>query len=67
MKFFGLLSLPFFALGLGFLIPVLISLSKAAVVNQAFKWVSIAGFGVFAFLNATGLIVRKVNHKKKKK
>lgn len=67
VKFFGLLSLPFFALGLGFLIPVIVSLAKATAVNQAFKWVTIAGFGAFALLNAIGLIVRKINHRKKKK
>lgn len=67
LKFFGLLSIPFALLGLGFLTPVVVALAKNWAVNKVFKWISISGFGVFAVLNLAGVIINRITYKRKKK
>lgn len=67
IKFFGMLSIPFMLLGLGFLTPVVIEIAKSKIINQAFKWISISSFCVSAVLNIIGFSVNKIIHRRKKK
>lgn len=67
VKFFGILSIPFLLLGLGFLTPVVIEIAKSKAVNSVFKWISISSFCVSAVLDIVGFSVNKITHKRKKK
>lgn len=66
IKFFGFLSLPFLLFGLGFLTPVIVEIIKGAIINKAFKWVSIVSFGIFGAFNIAGILIKLLRRNKKK-
>lgn len=64
MKFFGLLSLPFLAVGIGFMFPILVSLAWMKKVATALIVFASIGFGLFAIFNIIGLVAKLFKNRK---
>ena len=65
LKFFGMLSLPFFAFGIGFLCPIIYAIAKSFAVNKVFKILSVIGLSLGITSNIVGGFIALINKKKK--